>query len=215
MKKIIAIITPLFLLLTVSAKSAELGMGITAAIHSMDASGTETTRQNSTANTASHSEDAAVPEIFAEAIADNGWAIGLSYIPTRSMGSKSRTDTNAAADTGTYTAKAELSNVVQLYTDIPLPVNFPVHLKLGLQHVTLTTLESLNSGSTYPDANLVGWTVGIGNKGSVPFAPDNMYYKAEVTYTDFDDYSAMSSGDNKLEAELDSMAGKLSIGYKF
>lgn len=214
MKKFITILTPLFLLLTVSAK-AEIGIGITGAIHSIDASGTETTRQNSEKNTGSHTNEITVPEFFVESIADNGWTIGLSYIPTRSMGSKSRTDTNAAADTGTYKAEAELENVVQLYTDIPVPIGIPVHVKLGFQHITLATLESLNSGTTYPDANLMGITVGLGTKGAIPYASDNMYFKAEVTYTEFDSYSAIASTDNKLEADLDSTAAKLSIGYKF
>ena len=61
----------------------------------------------------------------------------------------------------------------------------------------------------------MGTTVGLGTKGSIPYAGDNMYFKAEVTYTDFDSYSAMSDTDNKLEADFDSTAAKLSIGYKF
>ena len=41
MKKIIAILTPIFLLASITAK-AEVGMGITGALHSFEASGTET-----------------------------------------------------------------------------------------------------------------------------------------------------------------------------
>ena len=38
-------------------------------------------------------------------------SIGVSYIPTRELGSKSRSDSNSDGDTGTYKAKAELDNV--------------------------------------------------------------------------------------------------------
>ena len=218
MKKIIALVTPLLLLLTISAK-AEIGIGITAGHHMIDGDGTETTRQSAEKNTGTHSKDVTVPEVFVEAITDNGFTLGFSWIPTRDMGSKSRSDSNGGGDTGTYTAKAELKNVAQLYTDIPIfGGSFPVHLKLGVQHVTLATLESLNSGSTYPDADLFGTTVGIGTKGDMPFiANDSIYYKLEATYTDFESYSSDSDGStgNKVEADLEDTAVKLSIGYKF
>jgi len=212
MRKIIILLTPLFLLATVSAK-AEFGYGLTLAHHMIDGDGTETTRQSSQKNTGTHSHNVTVPELFIESIAENGFTFGLSWIPTREMGSKSRTDTNSGGDTGTYTAKAELNNVIQIYTDIPVG-NYPIHVKLGLQHVTVSTLESLNGGSTYPDADILGTTVGIGTKGDLPFG-NSMYYKLEATYTDFETLSADSSANNKLEADLDDTAVKLSLGKKF
>ena len=217
MRKIITILTPLFLLVTVAAK-AEVGIGITAAYHMLEGDGTETTRDSGQLNTGSHSEDVLVPEIFVEAISDNGFTLGVSYIPTREVGSKSRSDTNSAGDTGTYTAKAEFKNVAQIYTDIPVTSvgAFPVHLKLGVQHVTLATLESLNSGSTYPDQDLMGLTLGLGTKGDLPYG-DNVYYKVEATYTDFESYSSVSDGatNNKVEADLDDTAFKISLGKRF
>ena len=53
-------------------------------------------------------------------------------------------------------------------------------------------------------------------KGDVPTV-DNAFYKAEVTFTDFEDYSANSDSTpaNKVEADLEDIALKLSIGYKF
>ena len=87
-----------------------------------------------------------------------------------------------------------------------------VYLKLGIQHVTLVTLESLNSGSTYPDEDLMGYTAGLGYKADLPVS--NTYYKAEVTYTDFDTYEKTSNG-NKVVADLDAVTARLSIGYNF
>ena len=149
---------------------------------------------------------------------DGGATFGLAYIPTREMGSKSRTDTNSEGDTGTYKAEAELDNVFQIYADIPLGVDvagYDVYAKLGIQHATITTLESLNSGSTYPDEDVLGLTLGLGAKGDLPMA--NLYYKAELTYTNFEDYEAESSSaiPNKVVAELEDVAARVSIGYKF
>ena len=217
MKKIIAIALS-FLFISLQSVKAEVGVGITAAAHMFDVSGTETTRTSGEKNPGSHSETAVVPELFIEAITENGGAFGISYIPTREMGSKSRSDTNSDGDTGTYKAEAELDNVVQFYADIPMSEvsGFPVYAKLGIQHATINSLESLNSGSTYPNADVFGYTVGLGTKGDLPFG-NNMYYKAEATYTDFEDYTAESNSEpaNKVTAELEDIAVKFSIGYKF
>lgn len=214
MKKLITSISSLLLFTMVSAK-AEIGIGISGAMHLIDGTGSETTRTSNEVNSGSHDETATVPEVFIEAINDNGLAVGISYIPTRDMGSKSRSDTNAEGDTGTYTAKAELDNVIKLYTDIPAGsiAGYSTYVHLGIQHVTLTTLESLNSGATYPNKDLLGATVGLGTKGDLPFG-NNLYYKGEVTYTNFETYEADGAG-NKVSADLEDYAARLSIGYKF
>jgi len=214
MKKLITSISSLLFLTLVSAK-AEMGIGISGAMHLIDGTGSETTRTSNEVNNGSHDETAAVPEVFIEAIGDNGLAVGISYIPTRDMGSKSRADSNSEGDTGTYKAKAELDNVFKVYTDIPAGsiAGYPTYIHLGIQHVTLTTLESLNSGATYPNKDLLGATVGLGTKGDLPFG-NNLYYKGEVTYTNFETYEADGAG-NKVSADLEDYAARLSIGYKF
>ena len=216
MKKLTTIVLS-FLFLTFNAAKAEFAVGITGALHSFDVSGTETIRTSGEKNTGSHSEDVMVPELFLETASGSGLEVGISYIPTREMGSKSRTDSGDQS-AGTYKAEAELDNVIQLYADIDLADvgGYPVYAKIGLQHATITTLESLNSGSSYPDQDVVGYTIGLGTKGDVPTL-DNAFYKAEVTYTDFEDYSANSDSTpaNKVEADLEDIALKLSIGYKF
>jgi len=216
MKKLITSISSLLFLTLVSAK-AEIGIGISGAMHLIDGSGSETTRTSGEVNSGSHDELATVPEMFIEAISENGLAIGISYIPTRDMGSKSRTDVADATgrEAGTYTAKAELDNVFKVYTDIPAGsiAGYPTYIHLGIQHVTLTTLESLNSGATYPNKDLLGATVGLGTKGDLPFG-NNLYYKGEVTYTNFETYEADGAG-NKVSADLEDYAARLSIGYKF
>lgn len=214
MKKLITSISSLVFVTLVSAK-AEMGIGISGAMHLIDGTGSETTRTSNQVNSGSHDETATVPEVFIEAISDNGLAVGISYIPTRDMGSKSRSDTNSEGDTGTYKAKAELDNVIKLYTDIPAGsiAGYSTYVHLGIQHVTLTTLESLNSGATYPNKDLLGATVGLGTKGDLPFG-NNLYYKGEVTYTNFETYEADGAG-NKVSADLEDYAARLSIGYKF
>ena len=215
MKKIIAIVSSfLFFTIVTAQAESQLGFGVTGAYHEVDGSGTETTRSSGQVNTGSHSETVFVPEIFVEILNDEGYALGLSYIPTRDMGSKSRSDTNSEGDTGTYKAAAELDNVIKLYTDVPMGslAGSTPYFTLGLQHVTLSTLESLNSGSAYPNKDLWGYSIGLGAKGDLPYG--TMYYKGEVSYTNFGTYEAVASG-NTVKADLEDIAAKLSIGYKF
>ena len=72
--------------------------------------------------------------------------------------------------------------------------------------------KSITYYSAYPNEDLLGWTVGLGTKGDLPYG--SLYYKAEVTFTDFEDYEAVSNG-NRISADLDDTAAKFSIGYKF
>jgi len=216
MKKIITTILTLLFISTISAK-AEYAIGITGAMHSVDTSGQEKLRDSGKITTASRSEEAIVPEVFFEIIGDSGAAIGISYIPIRELGSKSRTDSNGGGDSGTYTADAELDDVVQIYVDVPFSQygNNSIYAKVGVQHATVVTKETLNSGSTYGNDDITGLTLGIGTKADLPYA-DGLFYKAEATYTDFiDGYHATSSAGNEITADLDSTAIKLSLGYKF
>jgi hypothetical protein len=217
MKKILTLVSSLLMITIVSSK-AEIGIGVTAAAHMFDASGTETARESAELNSANHSETTIVPELFIEAIADNGATLGASYIPARELGSKSRTDTETTTgrESGTYTAKAEFENVFQIYTDLPVGslMGLATHVKLGVQHATLTTLESLNSGSVYPDKDLLGLTLGGGFKGDLPYG-NNMYYKAEATYTNFSGLKVTSDAGNTVTADIEDYAAKFSIGYKF
>ena len=216
MKKIAIFITA-FLFVAYSSVKADVILGISAAAHSIDASGTETLRTSGKKTNGGADETAVVPEIFIEAEADNGFAMGLAYIPTREMGSKSRTDTGDES-AGTYKAEAELDNVIQAYVDVPFTDLYggTLYGKLGIQHATVTTLESLNSGSAYPDQDLFGYTVGLGVKGDLPYG-DGLIYKLDATYTDFEDYSASAAdgNGNKITADLEDVAVKISIGKKF
>ena len=63
MKKIIAIALS-FLFISLQSVKAEIGVGVTAAAHMFDASGTETTRTSGEINTGSHSETASYSRII-------------------------------------------------------------------------------------------------------------------------------------------------------
>ena len=67
MKKLVTLVSSLFLVSIISAK-AEVGMGVSGALHMLKADGSETTRTSGEVNNGSHDEDAYVPEIFVEIV---------------------------------------------------------------------------------------------------------------------------------------------------
>ena len=215
MKKLIAILFSTVLFFSTPIM-AEIGIGVTANFASIDTDGSETELSgDQETNSTSISEDVLIPEFFVEAVGDNGFTVGVSYVPVRELGAKSRTDTtpttdDETADAGTYKAEAELDSVIMVYTDIPVG---PVYLKLGVQRAGLTTKELLDEGNDYEDADLFGFTVGAGYRGSFG---GSMFYKGEVTYTDFDQYSDISaSNEHKVKADTEITSLKLSVGAAF
>ena len=217
MKKLLAIICSVFFIYAAPV-SAEIAVGITANFAELDTDGSETELTGDAEVTnASISEDVVVPEIFIEAVNDSGLAFGIAYVPSRDLGRKTRTDTQPTGDddtdNGTYVADAELKDVIQVYTDIPVG---PIYAKLGYSRANLKTNELSISGTTYENQHVNGYTVGVGYRGdSIPLMGAG-FYKVEATYTDFDEYSKDSSnGTKRVKADTEVTSLKISVGTSF
>ena len=190
MKKFATILAASFLLI-VNTVSAEMAIGVTANFASIETDGTETLRNSSKKTTASSDVEETLPEVFVEIVGDRG-VFGVAYIPVQELGNKSRTDSNSEGDSGTYTAKAEVDNVVMFYADVPIG---PLYAKFGISRAELVTQESLNSGSTYDNEDVFGYTLGLGKRGDFY---GGTFYKAEFAYTNFDSYEDTSSDSEKI-----------------
>ena len=94
------------------------------------------------------------------------------------------------------------------------------YVKAGYIQATLITSENLATGSKYEDIDLTGMQVGAGYERSLG---DMAFWRAEGSYQVWDDISANGSESNasddttknKIEAELGSVTGTLSVGMKF
>ncbi len=213
MKKTIISIIASFMFFSQSSIAADYAMGITANLARVDTSGSETLRDSGNVTNADHEENVIVPEIFFEVYNEAG-AFGIAYIPVQEMGSKSRTDSNSDGDSGTYKAEAELSSHFMLYTDINMGEynGATIYGKVGVAKANIKTSESLNSGSTYGDEDVLGLTLGLGAKNSLM---GNYFYKIEGTYTNYEDYKDQSTANNQIEADTDILSAKFSLGYNF
>ena len=103
-------------------------------------------------------------------------------------------------------------------------VTFPIgdsgaFVKAGYMQATMVTNESLASGSKYEDVDLTGTSIGGGYEGSLG---DMAFWRAEGALQMWDDIAAngseaggTSGSTNRVEAELGSVTGALSVGMKF
>ena len=222
MKKIVTI---LFFTLFMGASHAEMSFGVSGALTELKASGTETEGGEKNSRDISHA--ILVPSVFAEYAITDRITLGVDYIPlsadvsnktyTRNDVETSVTDTTTTTATSrTQKAAAELSDHISVYADVM--VNDNLFVKVGAVEVDLETQENLATGSKYGDATLNGYMLGIGIKRETGTL--GKFMKIEFVHTDYDDVSLTSTvarsdvtGNNKIEADLDTTALKLSFAF--
>ena len=222
MKKIAIIISAL--LLSSQLYAAEWAMGITGAYSKINGDGKEV--EGGETNTGSASNNVIIGSVFIDAIVSDKFTLGFDYIPFKadvSDKTKSRSDTETSvtgtetivATSRTQTAQAELSNHITLYGEY----GEKAYVKFGVAQVDVKTKETLGTGSAYGDDTIYGGLIGVGVKG---VSAGGVYIKSELTYTDYENVSLTSSvaragvtTNNKVDADLDVTAFKISIGKKF
>jgi len=178
--------------------------------------------------TTTYSTTADFGAVFVEYTGGNSGGIamtvGVEYVPGEaSLGSKARTDTDGDtsddADTGTYTAKAEVKNFVTLYFEPTVMINDNIGLyaKGGVAHITVNTLEDIAKGaasSAYGDADAWGGVFGGGIRLHTNFG---VFLKAEATKTQFQSVEFASGTGNKnvIKATPESTDFRVALGYNF
>ena len=216
MKKIISSIAGSILLFWTSfaqAEGVQFGIGFMAGQLNADGTETEGTAADTSTRSKSFDELFYGADLFVEVVGDNGATLGLSYVPLDiEIGSGSRTDTAVATsaggaenDTGTRTASADVSDLITLYTNLPMGSNGWYTL-LGGHLATVTTSESLPN-SSYGNEDIYGYQIGLGKR--------NGNKKIELSYSDFEDINISATGGNtnSVSANADSLQLRLSIGF--
>ena len=213
MKKLISSIAGSILLFWTSFAQAEgfqFGVGFMAGQLNADGTETEGTAADTSNRSKSFDELFYGADLFAEIVGDNGFTIGLSYIPVDiEIGSGSRTDTDgddaAENDDGTRTASADIEDLMTLYTNMPMGSNGWYAL-LGYHMATVTTSETLPN-SSYGNEDITGYQLGLGKR--------NGNTKIELAYSDFEDIdiSATGGNTNSVSADADALQLRVSFGF--
>ncbi len=224
MKKVLV---TLFLILFGStyAYAAGFNIGVSGSLVNIEADGTETEGGEKSSTSVEHV--AGVPSIFAEIAINERISFGIDYVPmdadvsgkehTRVDTEKSVTNTATTANTlRTQKVSADLQDHTTIYADIRL--RGPFYVKAGLAQVDLITNDSLETGSKYPNETVNGKVLGFGFKKHE--IGTRGIFKAEFTYTDYDDISLKSSvaragvtTNNKVEADMDTFGVRLALGF--
>ena len=220
MKNITTLLGSLLILCGVyTSKVAAEGftIGANGILGAVEASGTEHERTDKGDSQKTAHDAGAIfigADIFAEYEWSNGLAIGYSMVPADAdIGSGKRTDTVQIADdndTGDRSASAELTDLTTIYATKTLGGSNS-YILLGYHQATVTTAETLPN-STYGDADIDGFQVGIGTK--VPVGNGAIRY--EISYSDFDDITLNSSTGatgQKITADVDAIQAKLGFNF--
>ena len=210
------------LLVFANVNAAEKRIGVSAAFTQFSSDGSETMKSSGTKTSKTHDETVVVPSIFIEAANDNGLAIGLDFMPVEAelgSGTNARTDTDTddASDTaGDNKVSAELTSHTTLYLSKSLG-DSGAYLKGGVAMATIDTTETLATGSVYGNEDVTGMLIGLGmNRDNA----NGTFFRTELTYTDYDDVSINGTADsdgvkNKIDADIDAIAFRISIGKAF
>ena len=132
-------------------------------------------------------------------------------------------DITTAAGTATsitQTAQAEISDHLMAYIETPAVGlsgigNSGLYAKAGYIQLTVNTGDSLGTGAAYGNVDINGdmWGIGIRH-----LFDTGIILKLEGTFTDYDAIQLKSTGSDAattIDADIDSKAAKLSLGYSF
>ena len=225
MKKLISVLGASFIwiALIAPANSGPVGIGVTLQTGKYETSGTETekTVTGVTSETTSKTleETFMGGSVYAEYRTDNGWALGVDYVPMNiDLGSGKRTDASTGADvaseadTGDRSASAEIDGLTTIYAHIPIG---PLYVLLGYHSADVTTAETLQT-SSYGNASINGTQIGLGMKS------EDSRIRAQFSYSDFDNISLTATGNtiagavtsqNKITADADAYALTIAFGF--
>ena len=220
MKKILLSICAV-ILMTFPAH-AEKRLGLSLAHTMFDSSGTETTKSSGEKNNGDAEEDVLVPSFFFEVAGSSGRALGFDIVPVdnQELGSGTGSDDDAETS-GANKASAELTGHYTIYGLAPVG-SAGAYLKAGISMATIDTTENLATGTKYGNEDVKGLVLGVG----VNKEKDNgAFFRVEGTYTDYEDVSFLgtfngnATGDsavrNKIDADIDAVALRISLGKSF
>ena len=226
MKKIntiLAALSALLMLTVTSANSMEFKAGVSANGMAAYANASETLKDSGRLTNEEAILATSYGSIFAEFSSDEmaGLGIGISYAPevvelnkeTRNIQPSTDSD-----DTGAQIIDGKIVDLMSIYLTMPIG-DSGAFVKAGYNQATLNTTENLATGSKYENIDLTGTQIGGGYEGSLG---DMAFWRAEGALQMWDDISANGSqaggttgSTNRIEAELGSVTGALSVGMKF
>ena len=208
MKKLIIAITSVLMLLASNAMSMELrpAIGVSGNMGVYAATGTEKNyNETGTLKTTTDEHGAFATEfgsIFLELGLNDVISLGVDYVPQTLETPQNISNENENQNS----VEAHFEDLTTVYAKLNLPLG-GAYLKLGYSMVDVTSIENMNSGTTYGNDTTDGPTVGIGYNHEVA---SGVSIRAEITGTDFSDVKAnngVATTGNRNEIIVKEMIG--------
>ena len=229
MKKIIITLVSSIFLLFGNANALGLNLGLSGAAGVFEVDGATEKNADATINAADEKEDAeglyAIGSAFAEVTFTDRIAIGVDYVPHSLETNQVSNEKEVLAGTGktvgtnvTNTAEVHIEDLTTVYASFSLNDNF--YVKAGYAMTSIDTTETLATGTAYGNETVEGYTVGV---GLAQETGNGGFWRLEGTYSDYEDADfngtllteASASVRNKVNAELEAVALRFSIGKQF
>ena len=202
--------------------SAEMKAGISITGYDLDADGKES-NINPTEGDKSESADimGVTASVFIEYEVMDMLSVGLDVVPyaidmgsvknVRNATAMSPSGTKGSdGQDGTNSAQVDLDYNATAY--VLIPTEQGIYLKAGVSYGELAISETLTTGTSYPDEELIGFHANIGYEHDLGGA----FVRAEAGYSDWDTVKVKSSsGRNTVTADLDGVSARISIGKAF
>jgi hypothetical protein len=174
-------------------------------------------------NAADEGEDAeaavVMGSIFFEAAVNDKISLGASYVP-HSMDSETTENIQniCCGATGEdsesrNTVKVSFEDLTTVYALVNLDNN--IYAKVGFVQVEVITDENLATGGSYGNADLDGYSIGLGY--SLDMA-DGMFARVEASYMDLDGATVTNDNDSTKSVKVDGISGYgagISVGKSF
>ena len=215
-------------LMVLPSNAKEIRIGASASVASITSKGTETLKDTAGKTSTEEHANAVIPSLFMEIATDSGLGLGLDYvIGGADLAGSTRTNDHPDAggatdnDSGSNTANAEVDSIVSLY--LTKSFDSGLYVKLGMVQADITTKEVLSTGSSYGNISADGTVVGIGFER---VSDGGTFFRTGIDYTDFDSIKltstvaagtsgSLAGGTNTIDADVDVLAAKFSVGKKF
>jgi len=204
-------------LMILSSNALEKRIGVAAGYTNVEGTGSETLKDSSKKASKTVDDSTLIPSIFAEIASDSGFGLGVEYVHgTASIGTGSRADDDAETTAGNK-ASAEIDGLTSVY--VIKTFDNGMFLKAGMTQTDVITKETLGTGSTYGNKSVDGTLVGLGMH---KVRDNGTFFRASAEYTDYDSFKltsgvadAVTGTTNTIDADVDTMAFKVSIGKAF
>ena len=199
-------------------EGANIAIGISAV--GAEVSGTSKSGQAGTnSNTGTIGKIAEIANLdigYTFSVSNNGAiSIGGTYIPGKAkIGSGTFTESAPGGTNNSGSVSAEFKDPYSIYVmpTYAITNNSAIFAKVAYNHVDLDLKSSGTTTITTKPSKLEGWGYGIGSK---TLLDKNTYLQVEVNYTDYDAINGTLSSGNTYAADPKTIAGTVSIGYKF